>query len=605
MDLRSIINSDGSGASAPQSTQTHPTLVKQMFQAPSAFKERPPQPPPLQPPSHHHDPRSPTGESSYGSAQSPYQHTSASTLSSGGHYSAHSAHHVASPSPGHGHQQSSYPPRDGYTSNAASHSHNQQFTPSSASPYTPPASNIPPPYYQHQRSQSAQSVHTPNSANSQPPHPYRDSPISPAPPSHSQPNQYQPVHPQQHSQPGTPLGPPPTYPRQSPSTGSLPHGGYDLHRQPSTSPYSNPRHNQSEEIRYSPSNMPLQGSQLNHQHPRQYSSDREKSVSVSPKTVPTQIRSNSGWSPLQAREHQTPVRRDYFEEHDHRPELQRPTSQGAPTPSASCNQNHYPHPQQSPQALPSPQPPPSAHQPTIPSPGPQQSGILPPVQSIPRAQQDSGLKRDPIAQSEPMSSTSTQPPKKRRRRDDGIPIFAQKASKNSSASPLLPSKRQPTTKPRSSRGESDDPNPSSRQSSVQPGVKEEPNGQGVNYQQSIPRLTRAFSVDLSNQGPLGPWEPSITNVIPYEEITRTISDFLFKQVVIRNDLDSDASQGAVFEIEAKIGHLIDKDTGERIKIPVETECVVNKNSPGLRINFESSMTQVSLQKAHATPITVD
>jgi hypothetical protein len=63
--------------------------------------------------------------------------------------------------------------------------------------------------------------------------------------------------------------------------------------------------------------------------------------------------------------------------------------------------------------------------------------------------------------------------------------------------------------------------------------------------------------------------------------------------VTKNELfDLDGNQDATFEIEAKIGHLIDKDMNERLKLPVETECIVNRNNPSFRVNFESSMTQV-------------
>jgi hypothetical protein len=587
------------GAGRPQQSSTNAALGKQLFQSAGAFKERPPQPPPLQPPSHH-DPRSPTSSSSYSSLQSPYQHTSASTLSSGGQYSArsahsaHSAHPVANPSPGHGHQAPHpYPPRDGYTSNATSHTHNQQFTPSSAIPYTPPSTGMQPPFPQHQRSLSAQSVPTPNSAHSQPPYPYRDSPISPAPPPHSQPNPY-PLHPPQHSQPGTPLGPPPIHPRQSPAAPGQPQSPYDTHRPPSQSPYSTPRFSQqSDDIRYSPHpSISSQGPQLSHQASRQYSSEREKSVSVSPKTVPNQIRSDSMRSPLQGREQFTPLRREYVEENENRQEFHHPVSHGGPpAASSSPSQDLYGRPHQSPQIVPNPPPHPVVQRPTIPSPSPQQIVTSPSNQITPPVPQEVRLKRDVMAQSE--STTSTQPPKKRRRRDDGIPIFAQKANRNSNASPLLPNKRQPSARPNITRAESHDTTTSTRQSSVPPTIKEEQNGQGANSQQGMPRLSHGFNVELSNQGPLGRWEPSITGVIPYEDLTRTISNFLFEQVVTKNELfDLDGNQDATFEIEAKIGHLIDKDMNERLKLPVETECIVNRNNPSFRVNFESSMTQV-------------
>ena len=103
---------------------------------------------------------------------------------------------------------------------------------------------------------------------------------------------------------------------------------------------------------------------------------------------------------------------------------------------------------------------------------------------------------------------------------------------------------------------------------------------------------------FTNNGPLEPWEPSITNVIPSEELVRVMMDWLFEHVVVRDDVGvgtagGAASQGAVLEIEAKLGRLEDTYTNERIKIPVLTECVVSHLDPSMRIKFISSMTEVS------------
>lgn len=102
----------------------------------------------------------------------------------------------------------------------------------------------------------------------------------------------------------------------------------------------------------------------------------------------------------------------------------------------------------------------------------------------------------------------------------------------------------------------------------------------------------------ADQGPLGFWEPSIVNVYPYEELVRVISDFLFTEVVRRDDVGAGpagggAGMGAVLEIEAKIGQLIDKNTNERLRLPVLSECVLSPHDPSLKIAFKSSMTEVS------------
>lgn len=106
-------------------------------------------------------------------------------------------------------------------------------------------------------------------------------------------------------------------------------------------------------------------------------------------------------------------------------------------------------------------------------------------------------------------------------------------------------------------------------------------------------------------GLLGHWEESFTNTIPSDEYIRQLSDFLYKEVVGRLDVDvgptgGGSAAGAVIEVEAKIGQLIDKNTNTRLRLPVMTECVLNKNDPGLRVNFKSSMTEVRLTLASLT-----
>lgn len=102
---------------------------------------------------------------------------------------------------------------------------------------------------------------------------------------------------------------------------------------------------------------------------------------------------------------------------------------------------------------------------------------------------------------------------------------------------------------------------------------------------------------LADTGPLGPWEPTFLNIIPAEELVRIISDWLFANVVQRNDVGvgpagGGAGGGAVLEIEAKIGQLLDKNTNDRLRLPVLNECVVSHADPNIRIAFKSSMTEV-------------
>src|SRR2546421_163011 len=163
-------------------------------------------------------------------------------------------------------------------------------------------------------------------------------------------------------------------------------------------------------------------------------------------------------------------------------------------------------------------------------------------------------------------------------------IFARNASRSSSSRPLIPATRQPpanliTHEPWELKNVE---------------VRRESNAQAT--AQNDVAIPKGQPVGLGS-GSLGPWEVSISNVIPYEEVTRVVSDFLFNQVVMRDDVDDGSAgtgHGAHLEIEAKIGHLIDRNTDIRLRLPVMTETVLSQNDPSMRIAFKSSMTEVSL-----------
>lgn len=107
-----------------------------------------------------------------------------------------------------------------------------------------------------------------------------------------------------------------------------------------------------------------------------------------------------------------------------------------------------------------------------------------------------------------------------------------------------------------------------------------------------PAMAPALPVVISS-GPLDPWEPTFTNVIPHEDLTRCIADFLFLHVVSNETIgtggagDIPQSNGQL-EIEAKIGKLIDKRTHDRLRLPVSTEVLIDD---GTDVAFESTMTE--------------
>ncbi|KAJ3495059.1 hypothetical protein NLG97_g3666 [Lecanicillium saksenae] len=109
-------------------------------------------------------------------------------------------------------------------------------------------------------------------------------------------------------------------------------------------------------------------------------------------------------------------------------------------------------------------------------------------------------------------------------------------------------------------------------------------GQQRNNSQAQPPATQ-------QPGPqefLGPWEASITGVKPYEEMSRAVADFLFIHVINAQDAQEISSRGIEFEIEAKLGTLIDKDTNHRVEKLIDSECVLRDTG---RVAFQSSMTE--------------
>lgn len=97
------------------------------------------------------------------------------------------------------------------------------------------------------------------------------------------------------------------------------------------------------------------------------------------------------------------------------------------------------------------------------------------------------------------------------------------------------------------------------------------------------------TIDPGPQDSLGPWEASINGVKPYEEVSRQVADFLFINVVNNSDIQEITSRGIQFEIEAKLGQLIDKDTNQRVNKYLASEAVLKDNG---RTAFRSSMTEV-------------
>ncbi|MCJ1477984.1 mRNA-capping enzyme subunit beta [Lambiella insularis] len=197
----------------------------------------------------------------------------------------------------------------------------------------------------------------------------------------------------------------------------------------------------------------------------------------------------------------------------------------------------------------------------------------------------------------PGSAVSTQPPARKRQRFESPPIYAQstRAHRNGPTNPLrLSGRAVPYKQSQPMKQEAREGN-YKRHAPYQGAA---PSNEGSNgHPPSFAEVKSPKTQPLnSSEGALGPWEFNIKNVLPAEELTRTIADFLFNEVVNRNDVGfgpagGGSGSGAVLEIEAKLGQLVDKNTNDRLRLPVMTECVISKSDPNLRVAFKSSMTE--------------
>lgn len=652
MDIRSLLDSDQSN-SGPKAPAQSPNVRKEEpperqwpsqiprspYESQSPYDHphregRPPQPPPLRPPPSSEF-RSPS-VSSYTPGQSPYQKTPSSGFSTGQYpFPQH-------PSPARGPHTQQNIQHDGHVA-LAGNGYPMQGYPASL-PQTPtsttPGSTQG--YSQHQRPLSSHSASTPTSTNLVS-NVLRESPQTAqaqirGPPYSNASHHYM-------SQPGTPLGPPTTLGRQPSnlrrgSPGEVGHkransGGQHINQQPfATSPTADVRnitaHSPPEYApKRSPSHSQLSGQSISH--------ERERSLSVSPKTrLPNQPKLKSPEMTLdraQVPDKPAALSKRKIEDSppdEHMALEQRPAkrsmslavngilnasdetapSWAAPSHEAKLNKSasyvaHYEandtssqstfasdqvlapsKNQRSSQSLqapspdastPSAQPSQNHKAPSPPRPRNQMPATGTSPSQTPGSQQSNFAEK---SKTTTMRDSATFRMEKKRWRSGEVPIYAQSFRKVG-MSELH--KRNGAVKPSTliKRGS-------------QPPATDDANGT-LPYSNEV--STSQPQAEIPNGGLLGPWEPSITNVVPAEELTREISNYLFAEVVQRNGCGfapagGMQSSGAIVEIEAKIGNIIDRNTNDRIRIPVMTECMLDRNDPSLRTAFRSSMTEV-------------
>lgn len=603
---------------APASAGPGPYPSPTSYNPPAnAFTGRPPVPP-LQPPSAH-DIRSP-GSVSISGPSPGYRRTPTSSISttSGGYpfpaqqppVSPVQRHQYgpqsAGPGAGPGISPSLGPyPRDSYNQSqqhsSVQYAHGQQ-PPQTQLPQTPPVLTPGGSHqYLHQRSHSIQSTPTPTSAHSQPASygaPYiQGSPVAthhPPPPLEQQQHQLQHQHHQrQSSQPPTPLGQPMPGPlRQSPAA-SYPQPSSPYQKRISTAP-AGPYSTQPQLVQSSPPPLPPSSIQrmstsssrgtydaVAESHRGSASrSDRERSMSVSPKTRVPSLPSNGGsHRPLSANSDSTPYNAQRL-------------------PPAPTNNNTM---------------------------EPQNAAI-----STKRKleQRDLGSddlendrKRPPPPQMNGNHATSAPPgmvaqasgpvavPRRKRVKYDHIPVWAQST------------KTRPPVKTRNfslkhhirQHGNSGSLANGSNQHDTSGSIKVEHTSRHPS-----PEVIRSAGVkteepnNINTKGSLVfngqpfPWEPSISNETPMNIVSREVADFLAYSVLQFEGSSELQKVGAQFEIEAKLGIIIDKMTNQRIYFPgvKAGECVLEE---GGRVAFRSSMTEVCtrIYSCHRSYVLID
>ena len=186
--------------------------------------------------------------------------------------------------------------------------------------------------------------------------------------------------------------------------------------------------------------------------------------------------------------------------------------------------------------------------------------------SSPAPQRQPALKRNASAISG--TSSSPQPPRKRSKRTE-IPIFARTARPNKP--PLNFNVKESVRS----------------NSHLSPAVNGYASVNGI-----ANHAPHTQAVPVAAITPIEPsdWEPSIMGSTPYEELTRHICDMIYNTI---GNADP-PTDGAVFEIEAKLGEIHNIEEGRRIRLPVMTETIFDKNQFGPPTRFDSSMNVVSI-----------
>ena len=511
-----------------------------------------------------------SGGGSYFAAQSPHPNasTSASTPIAGPH-----AVYAQSP----GTHQTSYTPRE---SVPKSHPYNAPFV----SPSPPVVHNPPTPGSAHisynHPGVYANSTHTPTSYQFQSPPPPQANGLP-----HSYARQITPTT-QFQSQPSTPLGPPIHYQKRSPHPHRPGSQGHDQHlRQLSRSSIGSAHSNDYSQHPLSISIDPTRRDSTLRSLPYDIR-ERERSISVSPKTIPrpAPYREHSTSSQTLSQGRQSiPPQRDSYLTMSHSNSVDQ--AELAVTPQAASQPIHNSTPPlikqhsndhtlyQSPAHG-------SIHErKSVQASSSRQESVEPsPVQTDRFDIVQSALKRSASHLSDSPARNKEHPVKRRRREE--TPVWAQSARGDRRLNLMDENIRQyrppPTTQhqspPASSRpavtkvnGKASQGPPAQTAHSLEPVQPAEPVGADVNGLH---------------------WESTLADTIPIEDLTRSVCSWILHHIK-----DAVPPRDSIFEIEAKIGQIIHNE--QRLYLPIFSEAIINREKILGKVKFDSTVHLVS------------
>ena len=374
----------------------------------------------------------------------------------------------------------------------------------------------------------------------------------------------------------TPLAPAVQFHRPSPHSQRPPSQGYEHHRTYSSGSIASSHSRETIPSHlFSPEQLRREGLQ------RQISMDRERSISVSPKTIPrpspfrsqtlsrrqsllasaniSQIDGEPGYPSQEI----TPT---VTSETRPKAALSRMSTQNLDG-IASSRESNTPPVIQHPQDMVSR---PTASRNNSVFTLPETTAVKQEDAKSPTPEKSRALKRQASLASR--GSISEQPPRKRLKRGE-VPLFAQSA--RPVHRPLRLHRGEPVAR-KFSHGRAAPTD--IRRGSIMPKAPK---------QETPP--TQQIPVDMPATTPANEWK-SITNFIPHEDLSRSVCDWIYQEI----GTATPPAGGAVFEIEAKIGQIYDVGMARRVRAGVRSEAIFDKDNWGAT-KFQSTMDVVRIE----------